>query len=113
MSKPLNFNKTKKRYLTVTLADENQTTVMVGTPTKRVLSAIISLQDDITNAENGEVYEEQLDDMYAICAEIMNHNKMGVKIEKELLEDIFDFDDIMTFFNAYMDFIYEGTAGKN
>lgn len=113
MSKPLNFNKTKKRYLTVTLADENQTTVMVCTPTKKVLSAILAIQDDITAAENGEVSEELLDDMYSICADILSHNKMGVKIEKELLDDIFDFEDITIFFNAYMDFIYEGTAGKN
>lgn len=112
--KSLNFNSIKKRYLTVTLADKDQTTVMISTPTKRVLGAISNLQSVMTKAENGNsLSEEALDDIYDICAEIMSHNKSGVKIEKELLEDIFDFEDITIFFNAYMDFINEGIEGKN
>lgn len=114
MSKTLNFNDVKKRYLTVTLADENNTTLMISTPTKRVLSAIVSLQDNIADVEKGGgVSVEALDDMYSVCAEIMSHNKGGVKVEKELLEDIFDFEDITIFFNAYMNFINEVTVGKN
>lgn len=114
MSKPLNFNNMKKRYLTVTLADKNQTTIMISAPTKRVLSAIIGLKDTMTEIEEtNDISEETLDELYSLTAEIMSHNKGGVKIEAELLEEIFDFEDIMTFFDAYMDFINEETAGKN
>ena len=114
MSKPLNFNNVKKRYLTVTLADKNQTTIMISAPTKRVLSAIIRLQDTMTKIEEtNDISEETLDELYSLTAEIMSHNKGGIKIEEELLEEIFDFDDIMTFFDVYMDFINEETAGKN
>ena len=114
MSKPLNFNNVKKRYLTVTLADEKQTTVMISAPTKRVLSALIGLKETMTEIEDtNNISEEILDELYSLTAEIMSHNKGGVKIQEELLEDIFDFDDIMTFFDAYMDFVNEETAGKN
>lgn len=114
MSKSLNFNNVKKRYLTVTLADEDQTTVMVSSPTKKVLSAIVGLKDTLTEVENNEnISEEALDDMYSLCAEVMSHNKGGIKIERELLEDIFDLEDITIFFNAYMNFVNEGTVGKN
>lgn len=114
MSKPLNFNNVKKKYLTVTLADEKKTTVMISAPTKRVLSAIIALKDTMTDIEEtNDISEETLDELYSLTAEIMSHNKGGVKIEAELLEEIFDFEDIMTFFDAYMDFINEETAGKN
>lgn len=114
MSKLLNFNNVKKRYLTVTLADEDQTTVMVSSPTKKVLSAIVGLKDTLTEVENNEnISEEALDDMYSLCAEVMSHNKGGIKIERELLEDIFDLEDITIFFNAYMNFVNEGTVGKN
>nr|DAF01825.1 MAG TPA: hypothetical protein [Caudoviricetes sp.] len=114
MSKSLNFNNLKKKYLAVTLADDNQTTVMISAPTKRVLSAIIGLKDTMTEIEEtNNISEETLDELYSLTAEIMSHNKGGVKIEAELLEEIFDFEDIMTFFDAYMDFINEETAGKN
>lgn len=114
MSKPLNFNNMKKKYLTVTLADEKKTTVMICAPTKRVLSAIIGLKDTMTDIEEtNNISEETLNELYSLTAEIMSHNKGGVKIEAELLEEIFDFEDIMTFFDAYMDFINEETAGKN
>lgn len=114
MSKPLNFNNMKKKYLTVTLADEKKTTVMICAPTKRVLSAIIGLKDTMTDIEEtNDISEETLNELYSLTAEIMSHNKGGVKIEAELLEEIFDFEDIMTFFDAYMDFINEETAGKN
>ena len=99
MSKPLNFNNVKKRYLTVTLADEKQTTVMISAPTKRVLSALIGLKETMTEIEDtNDISEETLDELYSLTAEIMSHNKGGIKIDEELLEDIFDFDDIMTFF---------------
>ena len=35
----------------------------------------------------------------------MSRNKGNIKIEKELLENIFDIEDIMVFFKAYMDFV--------
>lgn len=110
MSKPLDFNKVKKKYLTVTLSDENNTTLMVTTPTKAIMDDLIATQSTIENvADNGDMTGE----LYDVCAKVLSRNKGGVKITKEYLESVFDFEDITIFLNAYMNFITEVVSGKN
>lgn len=113
MAKALNFNKVKKTYLTVTLADEDNTTLMIGTPTKAIMDDLVALQDSLENVSEEEANIEATDELYGACAKLMSCNKGGVKISKDFLEEIFDFEDIMIFFNAYMDFVGEVTGGKN
>jgi hypothetical protein len=110
MAKSLDFNTLPKRYLTVTLADENKTTLMIGTPTKQIMDDMIVLQN---LKDNVDVGTEVMDELYGACARIMNRNKGGIRIEKELLEEIFDFEDILIFFNAYTNFISEINQSKN
>lgn len=113
MAKPLNFNNTKKKYLTVTLADEKNTTLMIGTPTKAVMDDLFLLKSSLEAIEDDATDETATDDLFAACAKVMSRNKTGAKISKEYLEEIFDFEDIMIFFEAYMNFISEVTSEKN
>lgn len=108
MAKSLNFNNVKKQFLTITLADEKNTTLMIGTPTKAIMDDLTLLQNSMSDAN-----DEATDDLYNACARVMSRNKAGVKITKEFLAEIFDFEDIMIFFNAYMEFIDEVIASKN
>ena len=112
MSNTLDFNKIKKKYLTVTLADEQNTTIMIGTPTKSVMDNLTSLKSSLETMSN-DVDTDTISDLYEACANVMSHNKTGKKIEKEYLEKIFDFDDIIVFFNAYMSFINVLASEKN
>ena len=111
--KSLNFNNVKKTYLTVTLADENNTTIMIGTPTKAIMDDLVLLQSGLETISEDDANVDTTDELYSACAKVMSRNKGGIKISKEFLEEIFDFEDIMIFFNAYMDFITEVTSGKN
>lgn len=111
--KALNFNKVKKTYLTVTLADENNTTIMIGTPTKAIMDDLVLLQSGLETISEEDANVDNTDELYSACAKVMSRNKGGVKISKEFLEEIFDFEDIMIFFNAYMNFITEVTSVKN
>ena len=111
--KSLNFNNVKKTYLTVTLADENNTTIMIGTPTKAIMDDLVLLQSGLETISEDDANVDATDELYSTCAKVMSRNKGGIKISKEFLEEIFDFEDIMIFFNAYMDFITEVTSGKN
>ena len=111
--KSLNFNNVKQTYLTVTLADENNTTIMIGTPTKAIMDDLVLLQSGLKTISEDDANVDATDDLYSTCAKVMSRNKGGIKISKEFLEEIFDFEDIMIFFNAYMDFITEVTSGKN
>lgn len=112
MSKTLNFNNVKKRYLTVTLADENNTVLMIGTPTKAVMNDLVLLRSGLESLSDG-ADDEALDDLYTVCARVMSRNKTGKKITKEYLEEIFDFEDIIVFFHAYIEFVSELSSAKN
>lgn len=110
MAKVLNFNKLKKQYMTVTLPDENNTTILVGTPTKAVMDDLLGLQHSLS-AEN--MGDDAINELYEICAKIMSRNKTGVRIEKSDLEEIFDFEDVIFFIREYSDFIGEVSNAKN
>lgn len=111
--KPLNFNKVKKTYLTVTFSDEDNTTIMIGTPTKAIMDDLLELQDELNNINEDETDLDSTDNLYSACAKVMSRNKGGIKISKEFLEEIFDFEDITIFFDTYMKFIDEVTNGTN
>ena len=113
MAKMLNFNNVQKQFLTITLADEKNTTLLIGTPTKAIMDDLTLLQTSMVSVNDSESNKEVTDDLYSACARVMSRNKAGVKITKEFLSEIFDFEDILIFFNAYMDFIHEVTGSKN
>lgn len=113
MAKVLNFNKVQKSYLPVTLADEKETTILVGTPTKAIMDDLIVLQSTIDEIGEDGTNETATGELFEACAKIMSRNKGGVKITREYLESVFDFEDIMIFFHAYMDFISEVVNQKN
>lgn len=110
MSKPLDFNKLKKKYMTVILPDEKNTTLMVTTPSKAVLDSFLALRDTITD---DDVNDDAIDELYSICAKIMSRNKMGVEVTVDMIQDLFDFEDIIIFIRAYTDFISEVSNSKN
>lgn len=111
MAKSINFNNVKKQFLTVTLADEKNTVLMIGTPTKAIMDDLTLLQESMDS--ESDTNNEVTDDLYNACARVMSRNKAGIKITKEFLAEIFDFEDITIFFNAYMEFIDEVIGSKN
>lgn len=113
MAKTLDFNKIKKKYLTVVLADEKNTTLIIGTPTKAIMDELISLKSAFDDISEDDIDSETMDEIYTVCAKLMSRNKTGKKITKEQLEKEFDFEDMLIFFNAYMDFITEISGEKN
>ena len=113
MAKPLNYHNVKKKYLTVTLADDKKTTLLIGTPTKAVMDDIVLLQDSLDAISEEETSIELINDIYRACAKIMSRNKGGIEITNEYLENLFDLEDIIIFFNAYIDFIDEVASEKN
>ena len=112
MSKALNFNNIKKRYLTVTFSDEKSTTILVGLPTKAILTELMELNVDVNTANEGGDFGA-FDELYDICVKTMSRNKGGVKITREFLENVFDFEDILIFLKEYMSFVGEIASSKN
>ena len=110
MARSLDFNNMRKKYLTVTLADEAKTVLLISTPTKAVLDSLLSMKDTLGD-EN--LTDDAIDDLYEICAKIMSRNKTGRVITKETVQDLFDFEDIIVFIRAYTEFINEVSSAKN
>lgn len=112
MPKALNFTKVQKSYLPVTFADEKKTTILVGTPTKAIMDELTVLYTNIE--ELGEdAASNNTEELFEACAKIMSRNKTGVKISRDFLEQVFDYEDIIIFFRAYMEFIGEVIGQKN
>lgn len=109
MSKPLDFNKEKKSYWTVILPDEDRTTLMIASPTKRMIDDFNAIAiNDVDDAS-----EDTLSELYNACARMMSRNKAGKIITAEMIEDLFDIEDVVIFVNNYMDFAHEITQRKN
>lgn len=110
MAKSLNFNNIKRQYLNVTLNDEKQTVLLVGTPTKAIFDELTGLQETL---KAGDMASDALNDLYGVCAKIMSCNKTGKKITTEYLSEIFGFEELIIFINAYLGFISEIANQKN
>lgn len=110
MARSLNFNNVKKRYFTVTLPNENKTTLLICTPTKEIMDELVSMNDSLTSSA---VQTDVTDELYEICTKIMNHNKGDVKVAKKDIEKLLDFEDIILFIESYTEFINEIVNSKN
>lgn len=106
-----NFNNTRKKTITVTLADENQTKLFLMTPTKKILDKLLNMEELIK--EETQENKEAMNDLYSVCADILNRNKNGKKITQAQVEELLDFEDIIQFFEAYMEFVSNIVDEKN
>lgn len=110
MAQTLDFNKVKKSYLTITLNDEKQTKLLVMTPTKRLLTELSEMLPDTSGDMPSE---EDLNSLYELTARLMSRNKAGKQVNAADLAEILDFEDLITFFTAYTDFIQSAANVKN
>ncbi|WP_312288144.1 hypothetical protein [Terrisporobacter sp.] len=106
----LNFNNIKKTYMTVTLPDDENTKLMIMTPTKAIMDKLIGMEEFLSGVEVGPGV---LNDLYDVCAEIMNRNKAGRKITTEYISEILDLEDLIIFFNAYLEYVGSASNSKN
>lgn len=109
--KNLNFNSIQKKHLIITLNDEENTTLLVMSPTKKIMDSLISIED-ILRADDVKT-QEQINALYDLCHIILKRNKGKVKIKKEDLEEFLDIEDITIFLREYMNFVSAQMSGKN
>ena len=84
MAKTLNFNTIKREYFTVTLPDEDKTTIMISTPTKELLGKIVSLSSNLQiDYKDENAVDILFNELYGAIAQIMSINKGGIVITKE------------------------------
>ena len=97
----LDFTQSAKRFLAVNLIDNQR--IRVRMPTKHVFDALMGLRDRLS----GQIADDaaQLDEIYGLIAIVLSNNLEHTEITHEYLAELFDIEDVQTFFQAYMSFI--------
>ena len=116
MAKTLDFTTKKKQFMTVKLNDAEKTTLVINTPTKEVFDILFECFGKLNEMEktnDPKVIKNTFGELYEVCAMAMSHNKNRKHITAADLAKMFDFEDLLLFFNAYMDFVGEVAATKN
>lgn len=110
MAKSFDFNKVKPKTMNVTLSDEENTTLILMTPDKKLVDELRSLKDIVEDSED----EEVLDSLYELASKIMSRNKNGIEVTTKKLRELYeDVSYIMAFLEAYTDFVNDLSNSKN
>lgn len=107
----LDFRKTKKNYLKVTLNDERETNLSIMQPTKELFEKMVAMSDEVGKMTGADF--DALDEVYGVCAELMSRNREGLIVSKSNLESTLDFEDVVMFLQAYSAFVAGIVHGKN
>lgn len=107
----LDFRKTKKNYLKVTLNDDAETNLSIMQPTKELFERMVAMSAEVANISGSDL--DALDEVYGVCAELMSRNREGLIVSKSNLEATLDFEDIVMFLQAYSAFVAGIVHGKN
>lgn len=112
--KALDLNKAKRQSFPVTMMDEKQTVFNLVMPNAEAIKKLQTIYRELPSVMNGDD-PEALDACYEVAAELFSCNRMQSEVTAEELKSIYamEIEDLILFFNAYMEFIRELTKSKN
>ena len=110
MAKALDFRKSKKPTLPVSLDDE--LTVNIYTPGKELLEELLDSQDEIESLKNNSD-KDKLDVLYEMCARILSNNREKREFTPEEIAEYLDTRDVVVLLRGYTAFIAELSNAKN
>lgn len=112
--KALDLNKAKRQSFPVTMMDEKQTVFYLVMPNAETIKRLQAIYRELPSVMNGDD-ADALDACYEVAAEVFSCNRMQSKVTAEELKSIYamEIEDLILFFNAYMEFIGELTKVKN
>lgn len=112
--KALDLNKAKRQSFPVTMMDEKQTVFNLVMPKAKTIKKLQVIYRELPSIMNGDD-PEALDACYEIAAELFSCNRRQSEVTAEELKSIYamEIEDLILFFNAYMEFIAELTKVKN
>lgn len=112
--KALDLNKAKRQSFPVTMMDEKQTVFNLVMPNAETIKRLQAIYRELPSVMNGDD-PEALDACYEVAAELFSRNRMRIEVTAEELKSIYsmEIEDLILFFNEYMEFIRELTKSKN
>ncbi len=114
MNKTLDFNAYQRPTLDLTMKDKERTVIRVTLPKTAVIK---KMQEGLNNLQN-VIKEETSDSMhalFALAAELMSANIDQVAVTAEDIRGKYkmDLEDLLVFFQAYLDFVRDVQNAKN
>lgn len=114
MAKVLDFNTVERPVLELIMQDEERTHIKVGTPTESLVEELAELAPQLEKVLQAED-ADSIAAIYDLAARLINCNRSFIKVTPEDLRGKFrmNFESLVIFFGAYVDFINEITSAKN
>ena len=114
MARVLDFNTIERPVLELVMQDDERTHIKVSTPTESLVEELATLAPQLEKVLQSQD-AESIAAIYDLAARLINCNRSFVKVTPEDLRDKFrmNFESLIIFFGAYVDFINEVTNAKN
>lgn len=112
--KALDLNKAKRQSFPVTMMDKKQTVFNLVMPNAEAIKKLQTIYKELQSVISDND-TDALDACYEVAAELFSCNRMQRKVTVDELKSVYamEFEDLVIFFNAYMEFINELTKAKN
>jgi hypothetical protein len=114
MSRVLDFNFIERPVLELVMQDDERTHIRVSTPTESLVEELAALAPQLEKVLQAKD-TESTKAIYDLAARLINCNRDCIKVTPEELRGKFrmNFESLIIFFGAYVDFINEVTNAKN
>lgn len=111
--KALDLNKAKRQAFPVTMMDEAQTVFNLTVPTVNIIKELKTIGAELSSATMGD--QDAIDACYEIGAKLFSCNRLRKPVTPEQLKVDYkmELEDLILFFDAYLEFITELTKAKN
>lgn len=109
----LDFNSAQRPTLELTMMDDARTVLRVKTPPESMVQELQAMQGEFGKLETGDV--DAVSMIYDLAARLMSQNRDFIKVTAQDLRDKYKMalEDMILFFNAYLDFINVLSNEKN
>lgn len=119
MAKTLDFNKLNRPTLPMVMCDAEKTAIKVTTPVEALIEELEATLPELQSVMDGKD-QEAVDLCYDLAARLISCNTTGLKVTADDLRGKFWPKDrimnqlyLVTFYEAYLDFIHEINNAKN
>lgn len=114
MARVLDFNTIERPVLELVMQDDEHTHIKVSTPTESLVEELAALAPQLDKVLQSQD-AESIAAIYDLAARLINCNRNFVKVTPEELRGKYrmNFESLVIFFGAYVDFINEVTNAKN
>jgi hypothetical protein len=109
----LDFNSAQRPTLELTMMDDARTVLRVKTPPERMVQELQAMQTELQKLTTGDLDAVAM--IYDLAARLMSENRDFIKVTAEDLRGKYKMalEDLILFYNAYLDFINALANEKN